>query len=144
MRRRRFPPSIAFEDLDRIDLRLATLGRSSGAMRLRIGEGLLRLEAAGGARLLGFPNLESYCREALGRAGRWGSDVRGLARRLTILPNLRNALMSGRLSISMVELLARAANPEDETMWLARASTMTVRAMRAELMQRRVGLVDDD
>lgn len=142
-RRRRYVPSIEATELLRIDGRLATLGRGVGAMRLRIGEGLLRLEASGGVHALGFPTLESYAREALGRSGRWGSDVRGLARRLAGLPALRAALASGRLSSSMVELVARVATPEDEVAWVERAATMHVRAMRAELKAARVEVVDD-
>lgn len=112
-------------------------------MRLRVGEGLLRLEGVGGVKALGFPNLESYCREALGRSGRWGSDVRGLARRLSGLPGLRAELVSGRLSSSMVELVARVATVEDEGEWIRRALEMTVREMRAELKARRVETIDD-
>jgi len=112
-------------------------------MRLRVGEGLLRLDAAGGVKALGYPNIESYCREALGRTGRWGTDVRGLARRLSVLPKLRAALVSGRLTSSMVELVARVATPLDEVEWVERAATMTVRAMRAELTRRRIETIDD-
>lgn len=141
--RRRYRGSIEVAELLRIDGRIAALGRGLGAMRLRVGEGLLRLEGVGGVKALGFPNLESYCREALGRSGRWGSDVRGLARRLSGLPGLRAELVSGRLSTSMVELVARVATVEDEGEWIARALEMTVREMRAELKARRVETIDD-
>ncbi len=114
----------------RVDERLAALGRGHGATRLRIGEGLLRLEAAGGAQMLGFPTFESYCREALERSGRWGADVRSLARRLRSLPRLRAALARGRLGAAMVELLARVATAEDEEAWIEEAARSTVRAMR--------------
>jgi len=42
------------------------------------------------------------------------TDVRALARRLRDLPRLRTALASGRLSLSVVELVARLVTPEDE------------------------------
>jgi hypothetical protein len=112
-------------------------------MRLRVGEGLLRLETVGGVKALGYPNIESYCREALGRNGRWGTDVRGLARRLSILPKLRAAMVTGLLNASMVELVARVATPLDEAEWIAKAATMNVRAMRAELTRRRIETMDD-
>jgi len=124
---------MAPDERARIDSRLAVLGRGVGAMRLRLGEGLLRLEARGGVRELGFPNLESYCREALGRSGRWGADARGLARRLSGLPGLRAALVEGRLTSSMVELLARVATEEDEGRWIEEAAGSTVRAMRQKV-----------
>jgi len=67
-----------------------------------VGEGLLRI-STGDIQAFGFPTFESYVREALGRTARWGTDVRGLARRLRDLPHLRAALASGRLSLSVVE-----------------------------------------
>jgi len=122
--------SVSFEERTRIDARLAALGRGLGALRLRLGEGLLRLEAVGGAQALGFPTFESYCQEALERSGRWGADARSLARRLAGLPRLRAALVEGRLGWAMVELLARVATIEDEADWLEEATHSTVRAMR--------------
>jgi len=127
-----------------LDERLARLGRGVGALRLGIGEGLVRLEAVGGVQGLGFPTLESYAREALGRSGRWASDVRGLARRLAGLPAVRAAYLAGRLSTSMVELVVKVATPEDEAAWVERAEAMTVRALRAELARAKVALVEED
>ena len=131
-------------ELLRIDDRLATLGRGLGAMRLRIGEGLLRLETLDGIRALGFPSLEAYACEALGRTGRWGSDVRALARRLSALPRLRSALVTGALSSSMVELVSRVATPDDDGAWVERAGQMTVRAMRAYLKTDSIEIADDE
>jgi len=136
-------PDLPLEEMKRLDARLARLGRGLGAMRLRVGEGLLHLDTAGGVKALGYPNIESYCREALGRTGRWGTDVRVLARRLAILPKCREAVVAGRLTTSMVELVARVATPLDEAEWVERAETMTVRAMRAELTRRRIETMDD-
>ncbi len=119
------------DEVARIDVRLATLGRGLGAMRLKIGEGLLRLGE--GFRELGFPTLESYAREALERSGRWAGDVRALAQRLEGLPLLRAALVSGRLTSSMVEVLVKVATPEDEGDWIADATGQSVRAMRARI-----------
>lgn len=141
-------PVAQVTDLWRIDSRLAQLGRGVGAMRLHIGEGLSKLETLGGIQSLGFPTLESYAREALGRSGRWGADVRSLARRLTQLPQLRKALVAGVLTTSMVELVVRFATPENEGEWVARAQMMTVREMRVHLkseqMSGSLGEVEDD
>ena len=131
-------------DLWRIDVRLAQLGRGVGAMRLRIGEGLCKLDARGGIQGLGFPTLESYAREALGRSGRWGGDARALARRLAGLPALRAALGSGTLTTSMVELVARVATPEDEVAWVTRARSMTVRATRVLIRTERLAVLAED
>ena len=84
-------------------------------------------------------------REALGRTGRWGTDVRALARRLRDLPRLRAALASGRLSLSVVELVARLATPDDEADWIGRVTArgMNVRQLRAELKERKLEVCDD-
>jgi len=148
-------------DMDDRDNRIATLGCGLGALRLALGEGLLRL-STGDIQDFGFPTFESYVREALGRTGRWGADVRGLARRLRDLPHLRAALASGRLSLSVVELVARLATPDDEAEWVdlvvgrvtARVTArewvdrvpargMNVRQLRAELKDRKLEVGDD-
>jgi len=131
-------------DLDHHDNRIATLGRGLGALRLALGEGLLRL-STGDIQDFGFPTFESYVGEALGRTGRWGADLRALARRLRDLPRLRTALASGRLSLSVVELVARLATPDDEADWLDRviARGMNVRQLRAELKERKLEVCDD-
>ncbi len=131
-------------DLWSLDARLAALGRGVGAMRLRIGEGLSKLESLGGIHALGFPTLESYAREALGRSGRWGGDARALARRLQVLPALRAALISGTLTTSMVELVVRVATPEDDADWVARGAQMTIRQMRVHLKQDRLIELEED
>ena len=131
-----------FTIFDAIDQQIATLGRGLGALRLSLGEGLLRL-SNGHIQDLGFPTFDSYAREALGRSGRWASDVRALARRLATLPHLRAALVSGHLSTSMVELVARIATPVDDAEWVERSAAMNVRQMRAELKSRALDVFDD-
>ncbi len=131
-----------FTIFDAIDQQIATLGRGLGALRLSLGEGLLRL-STGHIQDLGFPTFDSYAREALGRSGRWASDVRALARRLATLPRLRAALLSGHLSTSMVELVTRIATPVDDAEWVERAAAMNVRQMRAELKSRAIDVFDD-
>ena len=120
--RRSLGHTLSFEEGTRVDARLAALGRGLGALRLRLGEGLLRLDAVGGPQALGFPTFESYCSEALERRGRWGADARSLARRLAGLPRLRAALVEGRLGWALVELLARVATPKDEADWIDAAA----------------------
>jgi len=58
---------------------------------------------------------------------------------------LRTALASGRLSLSVVELVARLATPDDEADWLDRviARGMNVRQRRAELKDRKLEVCDD-
>ncbi len=83
------------------------LTRGIGGLRLAIADGVERLEVHGGVQTLGFPSVDAYARERLGRSGRWVGDARTLLRRLAGLPLLREAYLAGRLSTSKVELLAR-------------------------------------
>jgi len=56
------PIRLTATDLDHHDNRIATLGRGLGALRLALGEGLLRL-STGDIQDFGFPTFESYVRE---------------------------------------------------------------------------------
>jgi len=136
--------ALTMTDPDHHDDRIAALGRGLGALRLALGEGLLR-PSTGDIHDFGFPTFESYVREALGRTGRWGADVRGLARRLRDLPHLGAALASGRLSLSVVELVARLATPDDEAEWVDRVTArgVNVRQLRAELKDKKLEVHDD-
>ncbi len=116
---------------------LLRLTRGVAGLRLSLAEGVDRLEAAGGIMRLGFPGLDAYGRERLGRSGRWLGDARALARRLVQLPLVRAAYLGGSLSTSKVELVARrlvrAGDTDDESQRRAieEASAMTVRQLRA-------------
>ncbi len=88
---------------------------------------------------LGYPGVDAYARERLGRSGRWVGDARTLARRLAGLPLLRKAYLSGRLSTSQVELLARhlvrgdRSEKLDEEEAIASSASLTVRELRRRL-----------
>lgn len=122
---------------------LLRLTRGLGGLRLAIADGVDRLEALNGVLRLGFPTVDAYARERLGRSGRWLGDVRTLARRLVGLPILRDAYLAGRLSTSKAELLARhltrragVVESGDEVRQLQAlilARTMTIRALRGHL-----------
>lgn len=118
---------------------LLRLTRGLGGFRLAIADGFERLVAKGGVEWLGLPNADAYARERLGRSGRWLGDARTLGRRLARLPQLREAYLSGQLSTSKVELLARHLVRDeasiDEHQAIALATSMTVRQLRAELAE---------
>ena len=122
-----------------LHLELVRLTRGIGGLRLAIADGIERLEALGGVHWLGFPGVDTYARERLGRSGRWVGDARTLARRLAGLPLLREAYLSGRLSTSQVELLARhlvrgdRSDPLDEEEAIASSASLTVRDLRRRL-----------
>ncbi len=123
-------PRLAVVALDR---QLAQLGRGLGALRLRLGEAIESFAAGGGHLHLGFSNLADYAHQRCERTGRWAADSRAIARRLANLPKLRAALISGQLSWSMTELLARNATPDTEVELIAAAHGTTIRAMREAL-----------
>ena len=120
-----------------LGLRLLRLVRGEGALRLALGEGMIALETNGGWTALGYPTLDAYARERLGRSGRWISDARALARKLSQTPDfrpLREALMSGRLSVSKVEVVLKLLSglteqPVAQVVEVARF--LTVKQLRA-------------
>lgn len=129
---------------------LVRLTRGIGGLRLAIADGVERLEVLGGVQMLGFPRVEAYTRERLGRSGRWVGDARTLARRLEGLPLLREAYLSNRLSTSKVELLARhlvrgdRSDNLDEKEAIALAATLTVRELRRRLGGQEGDTCDED
>lgn len=136
-RAQRHIPRVGLETLDR---RLAALGRGSGALRLQLGEALERLKTSGGHHKAGFSSLGAYAQERCARSTRWADDSRAMARKLEDLMLTRQALILGRLSWSMAELVSRIADPDDEDgerALLEEAATATVRQMRELVRQRR-------
>src|SRR5215467_1141406 len=93
------------------DAELARLGRGEAQLRLRIGELLDALFERKGHHELGFSSFEAYVVERCQRSRSWGRDTRALAKRIRVrgLSGIRRAILSGRLSMSMAELLARFA-----------------------------------
>src|SRR5688572_14465198 len=116
--------------LVQLDARLAALAREDAALRLRFGQVLTVMERGAHCFALGFSSLTAYALERSERTARWVELSCSLARRLEALPGLRRALATEQLSWSKVELLARVAQPEDETHWLELGRQHTVRRLR--------------
>jgi HAMP domain-containing protein len=117
------------EQNERLDARLALLAREEAPLRLRLGQALEVLQG-GKVFDLGFSSLSAYVLERCDRSVRWAEAARCLARRVEALPGLRHAIAAGAISWSMAELVARVAQPGDETRWLEAAEGRTVRQMR--------------
>lgn len=117
------------EEVESLDVRLASLSRVEAALRLRLGQ-VLEALSRGGCFELGFSSLSAYALERCDRSVRWVEAARCLARRAESLPALRRALAFGKVSWSMGELLARVARPDDEGWWLEVAAKQTVRQVR--------------
>lgn len=117
------------DDPNQLDVSLASLAREEAVLRLHMGQAL-EVIGRGAVFDLGFSSLGAYAVERCERSVRWAEGARCLARRVEGLPELRAALVSGRVSWSMSELLARVARPKDEARWLEAAAGRTVRQMR--------------
>ena len=115
--------------LERLDAQLASHARDEAVLRLHLGQAL-EVIGRGAVFDLGFSSLAVYAVERCERSARWAEGARCLARRVERLPELRSALVTGRVSWSMGELLARVAEPADEARWLDAARGRTVRQMR--------------
>jgi hypothetical protein len=119
-----------FTGIEALDVELATVARSGGALRLAMGTGLEALARTDGHHALGFSSMTSYALERCERSGRSVQEARWVSRRLNGLPRVREALVSGSINWSMAAVLAKIATAEDEEMWLQDASTSTVKRMR--------------
>ncbi|HKO94249.1 MAG TPA: hypothetical protein VJU61_24010 [Polyangiaceae bacterium] len=114
----------------RWDAELAALARADAALRLGLGQALERIGEGGHCFALGFSSVGAYSLERCERSGRWVEGARCLVRRLESMPALRRAIVSGQLSWSAAELVARVATPETEAHWLSVASSHSVRELR--------------
>jgi 5-methylcytosine-specific restriction endonuclease McrA len=134
-RRRRKAPERALDDapfasIQALDMELATVARSGGALRLALGTGLEALARTDGHHALGFSSMAGYALERCERSGRSVQEARSLSRRLSVLPRTREALISGSINWSMAAVLATIATTDDEEQWLRDAASSTVKSMR--------------
>src|SRR5215470_7203466 len=127
--------AIMSRTLEQKDAALARLGRCEAQLKLRISELLDALFERRGHHELGFSSFEAYVVERCQRSRAWGRETRALAKRIRVrgLRQIRRAILSGRLSVSMAELLARFATAENEAELVTEAATCTVRTMRTRL-----------
>jgi hypothetical protein len=116
--------------VEALDIELATVARSGGALRLALGEGLEALARTDGHHALGFSSMAGYALERCERSGRSVQEARSLSRRLGVLPRVREALISGSINWSMAAVLAKIATADNEEKWLQEGMTSTVKCMR--------------
>ncbi len=117
-----------------MDEELVRRARGQTVVRLAIGEAFVALGQ--GWQELGFSRFGDYVRERCRRTRRWGEDTRALARRLSSLPKIREALLRGAIGWCMAEVLARFATAEDEEELLEATRGMTVRQVKRVLRER--------
>ncbi|MHC4472868.1 MAG: HNH endonuclease, partial [Planctomycetota bacterium] len=83
-------------------------------------------------RVLGYRTLEEYCRERLGMSPRTVRQRVWLERRMGALPELREALSAGRLTLSKALIVARDATPDDVSARIAEAVSTTWQQLERE------------
>ena len=104
-------------------------------MRLQMGDGLEWLARGGNYQQLGFSSLGAFALERLERPAGWVGEARSMGRRLAERPEMRQALMEGRISWSAAIELVKLSTPAnedgpDEADVLAVGESMTVRQLR--------------
>jgi len=119
-----------YENVEVLDRELARLAQKSGSLRLAVGLGLDALARTSGYAALGFPSLNTYAIERCDRSASWTRSTRRISARVSELPLVREALISGRISWSMAAEIARIARPNDEAEWLRISGQCTVKKFR--------------
>ncbi len=134
----------AWDRLDWLDRQAAEVARSAGGLRLLLGEALARIDSRSAHHALGFASLGTYAAERCNRGVTWARDAMRYAREVEPWPDVRCAVLAGRVTWSALGLLLRALRPyaearaalsseavrSAEQIWVERAQSMTVRAFR--------------
>jgi hypothetical protein len=121
-----------------LDGLLVRVARGRTALDVALCEGLGALSAGDRLLRLGWSGTGDYARERLGVAARTGQVMARLGRALAERPLLRAAVRSGAVSIRAAEEIVQVAVGADETAWVERARTMTVRGLVAAVRETRV------
>ncbi|MBI1951700.1 MAG: DUF222 domain-containing protein [Acidobacteria bacterium] len=112
-----------------LESQLARLVRASATLERRLGSGLAALHAGQLYRHLGYVRAADYLTERLGMSLRRCQSLLRTERALRDLPTVAAALDTGALGASKVQIIAAAATPETQEIWLARAQRLTVRQL---------------
>ena len=112
--------ALAHEALSKLRLKRAGLDAEEGAWRLRASRAATHV-------YFGFASFGEYIERLFGLSRRATEEKLRVAEALEELPELADALRSGRLNWSVVRELCRVAVPETEREWLAVARGRTAR-----------------
>jgi hypothetical protein len=116
-----------------VDHALGALAATSRAHELELARWLLRAEALAVHRRFGFASLAEYVDRRLGLSARELREKLRVARALSALPALTEALRTGEQSWSAVRELTRVATPETEAEWLGFSRGRTVRQLERKV-----------
>lgn len=122
---------------------LARLVRANASIDRRLGRALDVLHTGQLYRHLGYVRSADYLTERLGISLRRCQSLLRIERALRDLPLVAAALEAGSLGISRAQVLAAIATRETQELWLARASTLTVRQLEAQARAERAAEAAD-
>jgi hypothetical protein len=118
------------EDIDR---QLRLLARELAVREVAFGRALDAFCSADGWRRLGYATAAQYARERLGTSVSSIKAKRRLAKRLSELRLLADALERGELGYEAARLVAQVATPATVEPWVTRATERTLRHLREEI-----------
>ncbi|OLC53413.1 MAG: hypothetical protein AUH92_06110 [Acidobacteria bacterium 13_1_40CM_4_69_4] len=110
----------------------------------RLGQGLHELHSGSLYRPLGYVRLADYLSERLGISLRRCQSLLRMERALRDLPTLAAAFDAGLVPASKIQVLAGAATPATQEIWLARAQRLTVRQLAEQVRVARPDVPDTE
>jgi hypothetical protein len=116
-----------------LDIELRRLAAELARKDLSIGQLAEAFWKADGWRRLGYATESQYARERLGCSLSSIKAKRSLARRISALPRLAEALANRELGYEAARLVAAVATRDTEAHWIARARVRTVKHLREEV-----------
>jgi hypothetical protein len=121
------------DDRSGVDAELRTLASEISGRDLELGHLARRAFESDAWRRLGYGTFEQYARERIGLSASSVAAKISLARKVACLPEVEDALVSGRLGFTAAGLVARVAGPTSAAAWVARAAERTVKHLREEV-----------
>src|SRR5919109_3177983 len=113
-----------------VDALLVRVARGRGALDIAIGERLDAMRTRGHAARLGFATDGEYVRERHGDAPSSAQKLRRFSHALRERPLLCAAVRAGHVTRRQAEAVLPVARGDDEAIWVERARTSTVRALK--------------
>lgn len=127
------------QDVLRADRAAISLCAAMNRVVLPLSRAAATFVTAGGWSVFGFARLDDYCRERLGRSGRWLRDLAALGRLLVQHPILATAVTGedGGRPIGRVAalLIGRVVPPARFDQWIANARRMSIRRLRKSIRE---------
>jgi hypothetical protein len=113
-----------------VDALLVRVARGRNALDIAIGERLDAMRVRGHAARLGFSTDGEYVRERHGESPSSAQKLRRFSRELRRSPLLWQAVRAGHVTRRQAEAVLLVARGPDEALWVERARTSTVRALK--------------